>query len=93
MTMQTDWKPPPPGDTRAKLPDHILAMVVLRPYTSTACEMAQALASAVVRYPECEDELQFWEKIMHDWCRLNNKFSDVKCACPCGHPNRKEDHE
>jgi len=79
--------PPPPGSTMRKLPAHILALIVLRPYVSTACEMAQALESAMVRHPDFADELRMYRDLMHDYCRLNNKFSDVPCACP--HPHRE----
>lgn len=79
--------PPPPGSTMRKLPAHILALIVLRPYVSTACEMAQALESAMVRHPDFVDELRMYRDLMHDYCRLNNKFSDVPCACP--HPHRE----
>lgn len=80
--------PPPPGSTMRKLPAHILALIVLRPYVSTACEMAQALESAMVRHPDFVDELRMYRDLMHDYCRLNNKFSDVPCACPHPHKER-----
>lgn len=74
--------PPPPGSTRKKLPLHILALIVLRPYVSTACEMARALDSATVRHPDNAEELRLWRDIMYGECRLNNKFSDVPCSSP-----------
>lgn len=74
--------PPPPGSTRKKLPPHILALIVLRPYVSTACEMARALDSATVRHPDDAEELRLWRDIMYGECRLNNKFSDVPCSSP-----------
>jgi hypothetical protein len=75
--------PPPPGSTEEQLPDHILGMIVPRPYFSTACETARALQSAAVRHPDHVDELSSWKKKMHDRCRLNNKFTGVLCACNC----------
>jgi hypothetical protein len=79
--------PPPPGSTLKKLPDHILALIVLRPYISTACETARALESAVVRHPDFADELRMYRDLCHKECRLNNKFTDVECGCP--HPHRE----
>lgn len=73
--------PPPPGSTRKRLPDHILALIVMRSYLSTACEMAAALQSAITRHPEYKTELELWRDVMHAECRENNKFSDVPCAC------------
>jgi hypothetical protein len=76
--------PPPPGNTREKLPDHILRMLARRMYLSTACEMAQACESAVLRYPDNSEELAYWGNWLHEKrCRLNNKFSDAPCCCPC----------
>lgn len=74
--------PPPPGSTEERLPEHILGLVVLRSYLSTACQMAHALQSAITRHPEHKTELELWRDRMHSRCRLNNKFSDVSCACP-----------
>lgn len=88
--MTIGFRPPPPGSTEEKLPAHILAMIVPRPYISTACETGHALASAVVRWPEHEQELRSWEKRMHERCRLNNKFTDKPCSCSCGHPRDEE---
>lgn len=79
-------RPPPPGSTVKQLPDHILALIVPRPYTSTACETARALTSAKVRHPDFAEELQMWSDIKHGQCRLNNKHSGVLCSCPCAHP-------
>jgi hypothetical protein len=76
-----EWTPPPPGDTREQLPDDILAMIVLPPYISTACEMERALQSAMVRHPDRWDKLAMWRDRMHERCRLNHKFSGRLCAC------------
>lgn len=80
--------PPPPGSTMRKLPVHILALIVLRPYVSTACETAQALESAMIRHPDFIDELRMYRDLMHDYCRLNQKFTDVECRCPHQHKER-----
>lgn len=80
--------PPPPGSTMKKLPAHILALIVLRPYVSTACETAQALESAMIRHPDFIDELRMYRDLMHDYCRLNQKFTDVECRCPHQHKER-----
>lgn len=77
-----DQPPPPPGDTREQMPEHILALIVRRPYISTACETARALSTALVRHPEYKTELELWQKHMHARCRLNNKFTGVLCTCP-----------
>lgn len=77
-----EYTPPPPGSTRKQLPAEILALIVPRPYVSTACETAQALESAMVRHPDHEVELSMWRVRMHQECRLNNKFTGKLCACP-----------
>lgn len=85
------WEPPPPGDRRDQLPDHILSLLARRIYLSTACEMAKACTMAIVRYPEHEKELLAWAGRLHRRCRLNNKYSGELCACECGHPRTTED--
>jgi len=75
--------PPPPGSTQRKLPDHILALIVPRPYTSTACETARSLQSAIVRHPDHKEELAQWRDEMHDYCRENHKFTNRPCTCGC----------
>lgn len=78
------WTPPPPGDTREQLPDDILAMLAPRMYLSTACEMAEACQRAVLRHPDRAVELMHYSTYLHTKrCRLNNKYSGAKCACPC----------
>lgn len=77
-----EW-PPPPGSTEEQLPDHILNLIVRRPYISTACETARALHSARIRHPEYSTELGLWFDRMHERCRLNNKFTGMLCACGC----------
>lgn len=74
--------PPPPGSTVEQLPDDILALIVLRPYVSTACEMARALASAAIRHPDRAGDLRMWRNRMYEYCRQNNKFSGVLCSSP-----------
>lgn len=74
--------PPPPGSTQEQLPADILALIVLRPYISTACEMARALESATIRHPHRAQELRWWRDRMYAYCRLNNKFSGVLCSSP-----------
>lgn len=78
----TVWQPPPPGDKRDQLPDDILALIVLRPYVSTSCETAQALESAMIRWPDRRAELAMWRDRKHASCRLNNKSTGVLCSCP-----------
>lgn len=78
------WLPPPPGDTREQLPEHILAMLAPLTYLSTACEVAQMCELAIGRYPEAEAELIHWATWLHKRrCRENNKYSGKLCVCPC----------
>lgn len=73
------WTPPPPGDRREQLPDHILALLDIPPYTSTACESADLCAAAATRHPEHADELRHWEQRQRQMCRINNKYTGVNC--------------
>lgn len=73
------WTPPPPGDRREQLPDHLLALLDIPPYTSTACETAELLAAAITRHPEHADELRQWEQRQRQRCRINNKYTGVNC--------------
>lgn len=73
------WTPPPPGDRREQLPDHLLALLDIPAYTSTACETAELLAAAVVRHPERSYELRYWEDRQRQRCRINNKYTGVIC--------------
>jgi hypothetical protein len=78
------YVPPPPGSTAKKLPDHILALIVPRPYISTACDTAESVEQAMVRYPEYAKELGLFRNWLHqEECRLNHKFTDVPCRCVC----------
>jgi hypothetical protein len=73
------WTPPPPGDRREQLPDHILALIDIPPYTSTACESAELCGAAIARRPEHADELRQWEQRQRQRCRINNKYTGVNC--------------
>lgn len=73
------WTPPPPGDRREQLPDHLLNLIDIPSYTSTACESAELLAAAVARHPEHADELRQWEQRQRQRCRINNKYTGVIC--------------
>lgn len=77
----TDWTPPPPGSDRDKLPDHLLAVVDLGPYDSTACQMARALEVAAVRRPDMADELLQAAGRQHASCRLTRKQDMAPCSC------------
>lgn len=79
----TDWTPPPPGDTREQLPDSILALIDVRPYTSTACETAADLAQAAASHPDRAGELASWVDRMHARCRINQKYTGQLCDCRC----------
>lgn len=78
-----DWTPPPPGDTREQLPDDVLALIETRPYTSTACETAQALTEAAATHADRAGGLTVWADRMHRRCRRNHKFTGRLCDCPC----------
>ena len=77
----TDWTPPPPGDRREQLPDHILALIqpYLLGYTSTACQTADYLAQAITDHPEAEAELAEWRERMGARCRRNQKYTGEIC--------------
>lgn len=77
------WTPPPPGDTREQLPDHLLALIRIPPYTSTACEAAELLAREMPKYTHRRIELGDHSDRLHERCRRNNKFTGVLCHCPC----------
>lgn len=79
----TDWTPPPPGDTREQLPDNVLALIDVPPYTSTACETAQALEAAAETRGDEAGELAVWQARLHARCRINNKFTGALCGCGC----------
>lgn len=75
--------PPPPNSTIKQLPDDVLALIVRLPYTSTACEAARALHSAIIRHPEQAVDLARWRDIKHGECRENNKHTGMLCICGC----------
>ena len=79
----TDWTPPPPGDRREQLPDHMLALIDIPPYTSTACELAVLLAAAADERQDRADGITAWIDRLHARCRINNKFTGTLCSCPC----------
>lgn len=79
----TDWTPPPPGDTREQLPAHVLALIDVPPYLSTACETAGALETAACVHRAQADELAVWQERLHARCRINNKFTGQLCGCGC----------
>jgi hypothetical protein len=77
------WKPPPPGDRREQLPDHLLALLDIPPYTSTACEAASLLAWQMPKLKHRRAELGDHADRLHSRCRLQNKFTGQPCSCPC----------
>ena len=76
----TDWNPPPPGDRREQLPEHLLAAInsVLGKYYSTACHTATAY-----RHADLAEELRAESKRLHSRCRINQKFTGQLCVCGC----------
>lgn len=79
----TDWTPPPPGDRREQLPAHLLALVDIPAYTSTACELAGLLTAAADTRQDRADGIAAWVDRLHARCRRNNKFTGRLCACNC----------
>lgn len=75
------WTPPPPGDTREQLPDHLLDLIrpYLRGYTSTACQTAGYLAEAIADQAEHQAELVVWRARMKARCRDNQKYTGEIC--------------
>lgn len=79
----TDWTPPPPGDRREQLPDHLLAAIDIPPYTSTACQTADLLSEAIPGRLDLAEELGEQADRLHARCRLNQKFTGQLCDCGC----------
>lgn len=85
-----EYRTPAPGDNRAQIPAHLLALLPAREYLSTACETAVDLAGAVDHHPEHADELRGWSAHLHHWCRLNHKFTGTRCSCThCSHMQKE----
>ena len=91
------WTPPPPGDRREQLPDHLLALIRdrLPDYLSTACQTADAVACTAT-YPgsgvprPLYDEIREHAEWLHERCRTNQKFTGQPCTCGC-HPQADPD--
>lgn len=79
----TDWTPPPPGDRREQLPDHLLALIDIPAYLSTACEAADLLARQMPKHKQQRVELGDHADRLHARCRLQNKFTGKPCVCGC----------
>lgn len=77
------WTPPPPGDRREQLPDALLALIDVPPYTSTACEAATLLARQMPKHTHRRVELGEHSDRLHARCRRNNKFTGALCGCHC----------
>lgn len=77
------WTPPPPGDRREQLPDAILALLDIPPYTSTACQTAELLTWQAAARTHRAGELREQAGRLHSRCRLQNKFTGAPCDCPC----------
>ena len=83
-TEATDgWTPPPPGDRREQLPDHLLDLIGTPAYLSTACEAAALLARQMPKNVHQRVELGDHADRLHARCRLQNKFTGVACRCHC----------
>lgn len=88
-TRPAAWTPPPPGDRREQLPAPLLALINIPDYLSTACEAATLLAQQMPQHTLRRIELGEHSDRLHDRCRLQNKFTGVRCRCDC-HPTAKE---
>jgi hypothetical protein len=77
------WVASPPGDTREQLAEHILGIIDVPPYTSTACEAARACQHAIEVHDEHDEELRSHVDGLHQRCRRNNKFTGELCNCGC----------
>lgn len=84
-TQATAWTPPPPGDTREQLPDHLLALIqpLLPDYTSTACQTAEAAERAAKTHRTERPWLNAHAEELHARCRTNHKFTGQLCCCDC----------
>ncbi len=82
-TSPTAWTPPPPGDTREQLPPAVLALLPDQPYTSTACDTADACQTAAETHPVERPWLAAHADELHARCRLNHKFTGQMCVCAC----------
>ncbi|MFM9635931.1 hypothetical protein [Streptomyces turgidiscabies] len=78
----TAWTPPPPGDRSEQLPEHLLALIDIPTYLSTACEAGQLL-SREMPHALRRVELGDHSDRLHGRCRINNKFTGALCRCPC----------
>lgn len=86
-----DYTPPPPGSDRDALPEHLRGLIAphMRPYTSTACETAEACRLAGEVHRNHADELRAWETREHAACRVTRKQDMASCDCRC-HTTPKE---
>lgn len=82
-TIQDLYVPPPPGDDRDALPDHLLAVIHLTPYYSTACQTGTALGHAAVTRPAMAAELCHWAARTHASCRVRRRADMALCICGC----------
>lgn len=81
--LQGLYVPPPPGDDRDALPGHLLAVIHLTPYYSTACQTGTALGHAAVPRPAMAAELCHWAARTHASCRATRKQDMAPCICGC----------
>jgi hypothetical protein len=73
----------PPGSTREQLPDHILDLIDVPTYTSTACETARECERVIDVHTTERPWLLAHAEELHARCRLNHKFTGALCACAC----------
>jgi hypothetical protein len=72
----------PPTPASDRLPDDVLALLLLRSYLSTACETARVVDAATIRHPE-NPHLPAWVEHLHRRCPITQKFTGVACHCTC----------
>lgn len=87
--IQGAYVPPPPGDDRAALPDHLLAAIAPHtvPYVSSYEQIADACAAAGWETTDSalRAELLEWAARMRASCRQTRKQD----MAPCGHPKHR----
>lgn len=79
VTDPDDYMPPPPGSRRAVLPEHVLALIHVWPYLSSACDTALMIHQVAHRHAE----LLCWVEPLHAMCRLTHKYTYAPCVCQC----------
>lgn len=91
VAIQGTYVPPPPGSDRDALPADLRRLIApqMPPYTSTACQTAQACKLSADIFLTMAPELLHWAQREHASCRLTRKQDMQACVCAC-HTDPKE---